>query len=58
MLLLLQGKSGTELVGAAVPAIWTDACCKVCRTLTELRTALFKFVKMRESLQTRAFNQY
>jgi len=29
MLLLLQGKSGTELGGAAVPCSVTDACCKV-----------------------------
>jgi len=30
---------------------------KVCRTLTKLRTALFKFVKMRENLRTRTFGR-
>jgi len=65
MLLLLQGSSGTELGGAAVPcAILTDACCKVLdkllkvrQTLTKLQTTLFEFIKMRESLQARTFGR-
>jgi len=60
MLLLLQGKSGTELRGAAVPynfdlcqthAVKFEELLKVRLTLTELRTALLKFkkcVKVRE----------
>jgi hypothetical protein len=64
MLLLLQGKSGTELGGGCCPLqFWQthaskfDELVKVRRTLTGLRTALFKLVKMRESLRTRAFGQ-
>jgi len=63
MLLLLQGKSGTEQGGAACPLILTDTCCKVQRTLkgssnlTKLRTALFEFVIMRGSLQTWTFGR-
>ena len=38
MLLLQQGKSGTERGGAAVPCNLTDACCKVRRTLKYLLT--------------------
>jgi hypothetical protein len=49
--------------GVAVPCnfdrrmlcIRFDKLLKVCRTLIELRTALFKFVKMRESSRTRTF---
>jgi hypothetical protein len=50
MLLLLQGKSGTELGGAAVPCIF-DTCWKVQRTLKSSsnfdRTpnGTFRFVK-------------
>jgi len=43
MLLLLQGKSGTDWGGLLSLAILTDACCEVRRTLK--RTTHFKFVK-------------
>ena len=58
MSLLLQGKSGTELGGGCCPlqfwqmhAVRFEEFLKVHRTLTELQTALFKFVEMRESLR-------
>ena len=38
-------------------AVKFDELLKVWRTLTELRTALFKFVKMRESLRTQNFGR-
>ena len=61
--LILQGKSETELGGAAVPCILTDACCKVQQTLKSSsnfdRTPNGPsiFVKMRGSLQTRTFGR-
>ena len=67
MLLLLQGKNGTELGGAAVPcnfdrrmqqaAIKFDALLKVNRTLTKLRTATNNFVKMCASSRTQTFGR-
>jgi len=38
-------------------AVKFDELLKVCRTLTELRTALFKFIKLRESSQTQTFGR-
>jgi len=38
-------------------AVKFDELLKVRRTLTELRTALFKFVKMREIPRTRTFGR-
>ena len=62
MLLLQQGKSGIELGGAAVPCNFDRRMLysltnslKICRTLTELRTTLFKLVTMRESSQAQTF---
>jgi hypothetical protein len=62
-----RGKSGNskfepqvEWLGSS-PALYRtlkfDRVLQVRQTLTELRTTLFKFVKMRESLRTRTFGR-